>query len=75
MSTPGNDKLYSLKDAGKELGVSRLLVGELVKAHAIPTHQLPYCGPGKGLDASAMRRLRELLNRRKPSRREAKAAV
>jgi hypothetical protein len=63
MSTMQANRLRSISEAGKELGVSRLLVGELVKLHSIPTHPLPRNGAGKGLDSNAMKRLRRLLNR------------
>ena len=57
--------IRTIIEAANELGTSRKVVGELVRILGIVTVPVPRNGNAKGLDESAMRRLRTALGQTK----------
>lgn len=59
----GDQEAVSFSEAAKKLGVVRQTVSDLVRAHNLPTMKMPLNAKARGLDKTAMRKLRRLLNR------------
>ena len=56
--------LTSLSRAAALLEVDRRTIGDLVRAHEIPTYRMAGTALAKGVDKAGLKRLAKLLNRR-----------